>query len=293
MAAFRILGLIAFTRSHDMIAATTWLLMDLPVLIVAVTTTVITPLALAAAAAPRALRRAALVAGVIAALGLVVVEPGIAATVSLAPYVAVAIVAGGLGFMRLVRGPRTTSRLALCTGMVFVPAAASWLLAYQAGYSLLGYPPFWVLLTAAHFHIAGIALLVIVGRIAHGRGVLGAAVALGCVLSVPLTAAGIYGPHWLEVGAALGMAASGVGAAVLLVTTRGAVLLKVAGAILFVTMIFASMFALRDHGTSLVLFGLDPLASMIIAHGVPNALIVALLALAALARTAPPSELVE
>ncbi len=281
------------TRSHDMIAANTWLLMELPVLIVAVTTTVITPLALAAAAAPRSLRRASLVAGALAAVGLIAVEPGVLATLSLAPYVAIAVIAGWIGFWRLVRGPRPASRIALSVGLVFVPAAASWLLAYQAGYPLLGYPPFWVLLTAAHFHIAGIALLVIVGRIAHGRGVLGAAVALGCVLSVPLTAAGIYGPHWLEVGAALGMAASGAGAAVLLVTTRGAVLLRVAGAILFVTMIFASMFALRDQGTALVLFGLDPLASMIIAHGVPNALIVALLALAALARTAPPPELVD
>jgi hypothetical protein len=58
-------------------------------------------------------------------------------------------------------------------------------------------------------------------------------------------------------------------------------------------MLLAGAFALRDHGTSPQLFGLDPLASMIIAHGIPNALLVALLSLLALSRTAPASDLVE
>ena len=279
------------TRSHDIIAANTWLLSELPVLIVAVTTALITPLALAVAAVPRALRLAAWPAGVIASLGLVAVEPGVLATISVAPYAAVAVIAGLLGLRRLVAAPRSASRVALAVGLVFVPAATAWLLAYQAGYALLGYPPFWVLLTAAHFHVAGVALLIIVGRISHGRGRLGAAVALGCVLSVPLTAAGIYGPRSLEVGAALCMAASAGGAGYLLVTTRGNVWLRVAGALLVVTMVLAGAFALRDHGTAVALFGLDPLASMIIAHGVPNALLVVLVALLALVRTPPPDEL--
>jgi hypothetical protein len=281
------------TRSHDMIAANTWLLVEMPVLIVAVTTTLVLPLALAAAAVPRALRRAAWPAGVLASIGLVAADPGVLATLSVVPYALVAAVAGLIGLVRLMQARTPTSRIALSTGLVFVPAATTWLLAYQAGHPLLGYPPFWVLLTAAHFHVAGVALLIIVGRISHGRGALGASVALGCVLSVPLTAAGIYGPGWLEVGAALGMAASGLGAAVLLVTTRGSVLLRVAGGILVVTMLLAGAFALRDHGTSPQLFGLDPLASMIIAHGIPNALLVALLSLLALSRTAPASDLVE
>lgn len=79
------------TRSHDILAANTWLLVELPVLIVAVTTAVITPLALTVAAVPRALRRAAWVAGVFAAGGLVALEPGVLAGISLAPYAAVAI----------------------------------------------------------------------------------------------------------------------------------------------------------------------------------------------------------
>jgi hypothetical protein len=272
------------TRSHDILAANTWLLVELPVLIVAVTTAVITPLALTVAAVPRALRRASWAAGVLAAGGLIAIEPGVVAAITVAPYAAVAIVAGWIGLMRLITDHRPANRIALGVGLVFVPAATAWLFAYQVGYALLGYPPFWVLLTAAHFHIAGVSLLIIVGRIAEGRGRLGAVVALGCVLSVPLTAAGIYGPRWLEVGAALGMAASAAGAGGLLVTSRASILLRVAGAILVVTMVLAGAFALRDHGTALVLFGLDPLASMVIAHGVPNALLVVLIALIALAR---------
>ena len=279
------------TRSHDLIAANTWLLIEFPVWIVAVTTAVITPLALTVAAVPGSVRRAAWAAGAIAALGLVAVEPGVLATISLVPYAAVAAVAGLIGLRRLIAVPRPASRIALAVGLVFVPAATAWLFAYQTGYALLGYPPFWVILTAAHFHVAGVALLILVGRISHGRGGLGAAVAYGCVLSVPLTAAGIYGPRWLEVGAALGMAASAAGAGVLLVTTRGNIGLRVAGAILVVTMLLAGAFALRDQGTAIVLFGLDPLASMIIAHGVPNALLVVLVALLALVRTPAPDEL--
>ncbi len=272
------------TRSHDILAANTWLLVELPVLIVAATTAVITPLALTVAAAPRALRLASWAAGVLAAAGLIALDPGGAAALTVAPYAAVAIVAGWTGLIRLVADHRPANRIALSVGLMFVPAATAWLLAYQVGYPLLGYPPFWVLLTAAHFHIAGVSLLIIVGRSAEGRGRFGAMVAIGCVVSVPLTAAGIYGPGWLEVGAAVGMAASAAGAGVLLVTSRASIWLRIAGAILVVTMVLAGAFALREHGTALVLFGLDPLASMVLAHGVPNALLVVLIALIALSR---------
>ncbi len=272
------------TRSHDLLAANTWLLVELPVLIVAVTTALITPLALTVAAAPRMVRLASWIAGAIAAAGLVLIEPGVVAGITLAPYAGVAVVAGWIGLMRLIADHRPANRIAIAVGLMFVPAATAWLLAYQVAYPLLGYPPFWVLLTAAHFHIAGVSLLIIVGRVAEGRGPFGAIVAIGCVLSVPVTAAGIYGPRWLEVGGALGMAASAAGAGVLLVTSHGSRWLRVAGAILVVTMVLAAAFALRDHGTALVLFGLDPLASMVIAHGVPNALLVVLISLIALAR---------
>lgn len=280
-------------RSHELAAMNVWVLTTLPALLVAVMTAVLTPLALAASALPRVLRLIAWPVGAIAALGLIVVdEPGAIASASVVPYAAVAAIAGVLGAARVVAQPRPASRFALAVGLAFVPAATAWLLAYRAGYALLGYPPFWVLLTAAHFHVAGVYLLTVVGRVAHGRGRVAGAIAIACVISVPLTAAGIYGPRWLELGAALGMAASAFGAGLLLVTTPRAAL-RVAGAVLLASMPLAGAFALRDHGTQLVIAGLDPLGSMMVSHGALNAIAFALVALAALAREPAPDSLVE
>ncbi|MEO7097245.1 MAG: YndJ family transporter, partial [Polyangiales bacterium] len=207
-------------RSHELVALSAWVLTTLPALLVAVMTAVLTPLALGVAGVPRWLRLAAWPAGTIAAIGLVLVEdPGAAAVLTVVPYACVAAIAGVIGGARLVarRGP--ASRIALSVGLVFMPAATLWLVSARGGHELLGYAPFWVLLTAAHFHVAGMYLLIVLGRVTFERGKLAAAIAIACVLSVPLTAAGIYGPRWLEVSAAVGMAASAFGGGVLLVLT--------------------------------------------------------------------------
>jgi hypothetical protein len=280
-------------RSHEIAATNAWILTTLPALLVAVMLVVLVPLALAAAGTPRWLRRAAWPAGAIAALGLVLVEePGLLAIASVIPYAGVAVIAGVIGVGRLLarRGP--ASRIAVATGLVFLPAAATWLVAYRGGHPLLGYPSFWVVLTAAHFHTAGVVLLIIVGRAAHQRGRVAAAIAIACVVSVPLTAAGIYGPRWLEVGAALGMATSAFAAGILLVTTRQTGL-RIAGAILLISMPLAAAFALRDHGTAFSIAGLDPLGSMMITHGMLNVLAFALTALVVMSRTAIPRILVD
>lgn len=280
-------------RSHEVAAANAWVLTTLPALLVAVMTSVLTPLALTAAAVPRWLRIAAWPAGAIAGLGLLLVEDaGVVATLTVVPYAGVAVAAGVIGARRLIARPRSASRIALGVGLVFVPAATFWLACARGGYALLGYAPFWVLLTAAHFHVAGVYLLVVLGRITHDRGRVAAAIALACVLSVPLTAAGIYGPAWLEVAAAVGMAASGFGAGVLLVTTPGRAL-RVAGAVLLLSMPLAGAFALRDHGTSFSILGFDPLGSMLISHGVLNALAFAAISLVVLARSPLPAGLVD
>lgn len=270
----------------------TFALTTLPRLLVAVMTVGLMPLALQAARIPSVLVRVAWITGAIAALGLVLVEsPGALAIASVVPYAVVAGIAGLIGTRRLLAGLTanpitialggsrlTVPDLALNVGLVFVPAATTWLFAHRAGYSLLGYDPFWVLLTAAHFHVAGVFLLVILGRITEERGSLARFNALVCVISVPLTAAGIYGPSWLEVSAAVIMAMSAFGAGIILLTTRGA-LLRGAGAVLLVSMPLAGAFALRDHGRPLTIFGLDPLASMLVTHGALNTLVFATLAL--------------
>ncbi len=268
-------------RSHDVVAANVWVLATLPALVVAIVVAVVVPLVLAVTGVPARLRLAAWIAGAIAAIGLCAVDAGTIAVVTIAPYAAVCAIAGLVGISRLRRGP--TSQIALAVALMFLPAAAMWLVAARAGYALLGYPPFWVILTAAHFHVAGACLIAIAGRVAAARGGrLAPAIAIGCMAAVPLTAAGIYGPRWLELGAALVMAVSAFGVGGLLVTTRG-IAKRIAGAVLLGSMPLAGAYALRDQAQPFVLGGLDPLASMVIAHGAPNALAFALIALAAFA----------
>jgi hypothetical protein len=272
-------------RSHEVAAANAWVLTTLPAYLVAVMTAVLTPLALIVAGVPRALRLAAWPAGAIAAIGLVVLdEPGGLAVATVVPYAAVAIAAGVIGGLWLVERPWSAPKLARCVGLVFLPAATTWLVSERAGYSLLDYAPFWVLLTAAHFHVAGVYLMTILGRVTEGRGAFGAGVAIACVASVPLTAAGIYGPMWLEVGAALGMAASGLAAGILMLT-QPRLALRTAGGVLLLTMPLAGAFALRDHGTSFSILGFDPLGSMLVSHGALNVLVFAVISLITLARS--------
>ncbi len=280
-------------RSHDLVALGSWALTTLPALLVAIMTAVLTPLALIVADVPRWLRRAAWPAGALAGLGLLLVdEPGAVAVLTVGPYAIVAILVGAVGARRLLARHRPASRVTLSIGLVFIPAGTAWLVAARAGHELLGYAPFWVLLTAAHFHVAGAYLLIVLGRVTFARGPLASAIALACALAVPLTAAGIYGPRWLEVSAAVTMATAAFGGGVLLVLTPG-LGLRLAGAALLLSMPLAAGFALRDHGGSPAVLGLDPLASMMISHGALNTMVFALLALGALARTPPPPLLVD
>ncbi len=278
-------------RSHEVVTTSAWVLVRLPAYVVAVMVGVMTPLATGIVGVPERLRRAVWIAGALAGIGLVLVtEAGLLAVATVVPYAVVAGLVGLVGARRWLAWPRTASEAASATALAFVPAAAAWLVAARAGYALLGYTPFWVLLTAAHFHVAGVCLLAVIGRAAAGRGPAAALVALGCVIAVPLTAAGIYGPRWLEVGAACMMAASGFGAGLVLVTAPRSLagerttVLRGAGALLLATMVLAALFALRDHGITIAVFGLDPLASMLIAHGVPNTILVMLTAVIALPR---------
>jgi len=267
-------------RSHEIAATNAWVLAHLPDLLVAVMLAVLMPLASHVARAPRWLVRGMVPAGLLAGIGMVAYDAGVLATITVAPYAGLTIAAGVIGLLRV----RDLPRFAVNAGLVMMPAAAAWLVAARAGYALLEYPPFWVILTAAHFHVAGVTLMIVAGTIAQTRGRIAHAIAIATVVGVPLTAAGIYGPHWLELSAAVAMASATFGVGVLLVTMRGSLLLRIAGGVLLLTMPLAGAFALRDHGTAVTLFGLEPLASMMLAHGLPNALVFGILSLAALSR---------
>jgi hypothetical protein len=98
---------------------------------------------------------------------------------------------------------------------------------------------------------------------------------------VPLTAAGIHVGPPVELIGALVMATSAFGGAIVIGTTPGPLALRLAGIPLAAGMVLAALYALRDHGTAVVVAGLDPLASMIVTHGVLDTLF-ALLGLGAI-----------
>ena len=258
------------------------ILVDVPRVLVAIMVCALTPLALRSVALPR-LAKTAAATGAVAAVPILTTvggEPGWVWLV--APYAVVAGIAGLVGIHRLLARPWPPSQLAQHVALIVLAGASVWLVSYQAGYALLGYPPFWVLLTAAHFHVAGCFLAIAVGWAAHGRGRFAELVTLGCILGVPLTAIGIAWSHALEVVAGVVMAASGFGAAIVIATHASELprwrrtLLRLATLPLALGMVLAALYALRDHGTALALGDLDPLSSMIISHGVLDTLFAAL-----------------
>jgi hypothetical protein len=246
-------------------------LLDGPPALVAIMTAALTPWALRASLTGR-LPLIAFVTGVIAASSMWL-APGTLSVALVAPYAITCAVAGAIGVRRVVRAPWPPAELAQHMALVVLAGAAVWLVAYRAGYPLLDYPPLWVLLTAAHFHVAGCYLPLVVGNVA--KGAFANAVAFGCVLGLPLTAIGILVTGPLETIAAMIMAVSAFGAAVVLVTqTTG--LLRISGIPLAVGMVLAMLYALRDFGTAIVIGTLDPLSSMIVSHAVLDTVFAAL-----------------
>lgn len=111
------------------------------------------------------------------------------------------------GLTRLfTRGLGPIQELAIDAGLLYLPVGGVWLVASRLGIPFLGFSEPWVMLTAAHFHYAGLAAPVIagaVGRALHapasgpgpglGRGWLRAyeVAAAGVMAGPPLVAAGI------------------------------------------------------------------------------------------------------
>jgi len=251
-----------------------------PIALLAIMTSALTPLALRLVGLPR-LASAALPTGILAA-GSLWLPSGWAAIV-VAPYCVVCALAALVGIKRLLARPTPPSQLAMHIGTIMLAGAATWLFAYSAGIPLLGYKAFWVLLTAAHFHVAGAYLAIIVGWAAHKRGWPAQAVALGCVLGVPMTAIGINCSHTLEVAGGIVMAVSGLGAAHVFVSIPR---LRLAAVPLVLGMVLALGYALRGLGFAFHFGNLDPLASMIISHGVLDTLFAAI-AFVSLMRSRP------
>lgn len=133
----------------------------------------------------------------------------------------------------------------------FLIVGVGWLGAHRLGWDLMGYPPYWVALTAAHFHVAGFALPEAAWRL-RAR----AAIAV-IVIGVPATAIAIGFWHGLEPVAGMDMATGGMLVAIACLRARR----WVAALALCASMPLAALYATGTYLT------LDEMAS---SHGVLN-----------------------
>ena len=215
-----------------------------------------------------------------------------------AAHALVAACAGLLALERIVpmlrrRALDPLPELAIDVGLLFLPAAAVWLLAARAGMPLAGFEEPVVTFTAAHFHFAGFAAPIIlggVGRMLAPTRLYRIATIAVCA-GVPLTAIGIATNHVVEQISAVLVASGMLSASAILVffaakrasSRLGALLFVLSGTTLLLTMTLAATFALTSSaGRGSSLQGAVPLQTMIDYHGAANAIFFATAALAAL-----------
>jgi hypothetical protein len=186
------------------------------------------------------------------------------------------------------------AELAIAAGLGFPLIGSAWLLCDRLALQPLGFSPLIVLLTAAHFHHAGLTLPLSAGLLGRSLGAEQAgpwrATAVLVVIAVPLVALGITFSPLLELVAAWLTAASGIAVAIgLLRRSIGlamipAMLSALAGASLLAGMSFAASYALGEFaGTPW-----PDITAMIRLHGAINALGFGLLGAWAWHLTPPP-----
>jgi hypothetical protein len=261
------------------------------------------PLALAAVIEiGRAARLAAVAwigAGFVA--GALLSPRGATAAILAAAWLVPTTLAAFGGLARLARrGPRPIEELAADVAMLYLPAAAVWLIADRAGFALLGTAAPLVALTAIHFLYAGFATAVIAAAVGRTLRRVPAkpiafaayrAAATAALVAVPLVAAGIHGWPLLELAAAalLAFAIVGLAAVALLAVAprlpspaaRG--LLAMAATTVLFTMSCALLYAAGEYSGAPIL----SLGDMLELHGIINVVGFALPALAAFAIAAP------
>ena len=167
------------------------------------------------------------------------------------------------------------AELAIAAGLGFPVIGSAWLLADRLAMQPLGFSPLIVLLTAVHFHHAGLTLPMSAGLLGrtHAPGPWRLA-ALTVVVAVPLVAIGITASpvveligSWMTAAAAITVAL-GLLARARALPTVPALLTAGAGACLLAAMIFAAAYALGEYRGA----PWPDIASMIQLHGAVNAL---------------------
>ncbi len=176
------------------------------------------------------------------------------------PWLAVTGLFGVVGLLRAWRRRGLPwTELAVDSGLVFLPIGGIWTMLSVLGLRPLDFKPVIVLLTAIHFHYAGLVLPVMAGLAGRRHpGRLATCVAAGVVVGVPLVAAGITlrqmgGGSLLETAAAWTTALSGLGTAVLMtrlvvtgaVSCRARPFLLISAAALTGGMLLAALYGTR------------------------------------------------
>lgn len=205
---------------------------------------------------------------------------GVAAAALTVPWLALT---AGRGVIALVGvGSRLRDRrqlpgpaeIGLLVAAGYLAVGAGWALVDRAGLTPFGFPTTIVLLTAVHFHVAGLVLTT-AGALAIGTPASRpASISLfASALGTPVTAVGFFGfPFVAWIGAlTVALGALGIGAATIHAAVRSSdvvrrVALGVGGATLFVTMPLAAVYA---TGTTFGIALLD-VPAMAAVHGTLN-----------------------
>ncbi|MEE2827858.1 MAG: YndJ family protein, partial [Myxococcota bacterium] len=202
----------------------------------------------------------------------------------------------------LSRGSRSREETCIDVGLLYLPIGAAWLLASRAGLKPMGFGEPIVELTAAHFHYAGFAALVLCGlvgrtiRRSHHHPAVGRLLGTAEAILIPgpfLVALGISISPLLEVVASVLLALAVLCLASLFVgvlpgRSRGwtsASLGVAAGLTVFATMVLACMFAWGEYRERPIL----SIDRMVLFHGLGNAVGFALLGLLSMALDPPRS----
>jgi hypothetical protein len=157
-------------------------------------------------------RRAQPIAAILLVVALALDHGPAAAVVSL-PWLAVTALLAGAGAGRLVasRSRLTFAELTLDGALLCSLVAGTAASAATAGWRVLGFAPFWLLLTAAHFHYAGLALGVLTSKARAARpGPVAAAASALWLFGIPVVAVGIARVHEIEWVGVLAVTAAGV-----------------------------------------------------------------------------------
>jgi len=210
------------------------------------------------------------------------VEPGLAALIRVMPWVLVCILIAMHGFFRLLeRGLRPLEDLAVDGGAVLLFVGGAWLAMSRWGWAPFGFEEPVILLTAIHFHFAGLAAPLATGMaLRHSVsnkenpdnhqlktssfGILNTWTLVLVLGGIPLTALGItisqvMGVLWVERLAAWALIAGMAGLSVILIqslfysssTLSQRLLHMISATCLLVSMTAAAWFALDGGATSL------------------------------------------